>query len=134
LLQSTPKYAELNQLIRVDNSINRLKFHALAPEQACTSEAVYDLAYYQLAEASGGVKHDPCLNEDYSSFVASMINSSREMIPIFRLEPPAETILGIRLDGRLFNSYKLNEDGSLISLDLSFEDNPELVEVIYRQL
>jgi len=134
LLELTPKFAELNQLIRIDNPINRLKFHALAPDQPCTSEQVYDRAYYQLADASGGIKHDPCNSEDYSNFVASMINSSRELIPAFRMEPPAAAILGIRLDGRLFSSYQLAEDGSLIYLDISLEEKPELVEVIYRPI
>ncbi|MFW7379971.1 MAG: hypothetical protein ACOH5I_14250 [Oligoflexus sp.] len=133
LVQATPDFATLNQLLRLDNVISRLKFHALAPDQICTTEEVFDHTYYKLADASGGVKQDPCVSEDYSGFISSMIDSSKELTPVFRLEPPAASILGIRLDGRLFNSYQLSENGAQLAIDLSNEGAIEMIEVIYKK-
>lgn len=133
LAELTPDYAELWQVIRIDNPISGLKFHALAPNEVCTTEELYELSYYQLSDASGGVKLDPCKTDDYSEFVQSMINSSKKQAPAFRLEPPAAEILGVRLDGRLFSAFNLHKTGSIVYLDLQEGDESALIEIIYRK-
>jgi hypothetical protein len=136
LLAATPDWTALNTLLTETQPVARLKFHALAPDAQCTTEDVFDHAYYQLAEASGGQIQDPCQTDNYEAFVAAMIESSQEGILSLSLNEPAARILGARVDGELFDGYTLSEDGQTLTLTEAAAASLQgkTLEVIYEPL
>lgn len=134
LLERTPTFEELNSLVEEYENVEKLRFHALAPEVPCTSEDVHNLSYYKLVDASGGAKQDPCTDQNYQNFVQNMIRTSQHRPAVFKLSPPARAILAIRINDQLFNDFELEEDGRLLRLGVDPDFKLELVEVTYETL
>ena len=103
-------YKEVRDLALTDNTLQDLKFHALAPgkDKECTSENVYDKPYTALAKASGGREQSPCKVTDLAPFMKDMVEESQKSdSQEFTLSKRAGTILSVRVDGVPTKDYRV---------------------------
>jgi hypothetical protein len=133
LLASRPDADKLIEAIEESNSVAGVKFHALAPESACTGEGMYDLFYYDLVGFTQGVKADPCKTNDYTKPIADIVESSSTVEnPKFVLSKPAKKIIAVYVDGKKYSKYDLASDDQSITLKSIVTDAEVEIRVVYE--
>lgn len=109
LAATTPSYADLVKAALVDNKINALTFHAIAPQisGSCSQETFKATSYYKIVDDSKGEKTDICTLTDYAAFLSRMIAKSKATEPLFQLTLPASKILQVLVDGNPTSNYEI---------------------------
>jgi hypothetical protein len=136
LLKSIPSYSEIRALADKSNSIQSLRFHALAPEQQCagTGEGVHTKSYYKIAADSNGSKADVCTLANYGEFLKKTILESKAKEPVFTLEHPATEIVKVTVDGIEVKDYQLNSEKNGITIPGLDPTKKSMVVIEYRTL
>lgn len=136
LLASIPSYSEIRALADKSNSIQSLRFHALAPEQQCagTGEGVHTKSYYKIAADSNGSKADVCTLVNYGDFLKKTILESKAKEPVFMLERPASEIVKVTVDGVEVKDYQLSATKDSITIPSLDSNKKSTVTIDYRTL
>ena len=134
LTASIRSYQDLDQMAKVDNRINQLRFHAIAPDTKCTSEELWDKSYYALVDASNGEKGDPCALSDYTDFLGKMIATSKIQSPRFALANRVSLVDEVRVNGQVWNDYELLADEQAVVLGGLDPKQAVSVEISYTEL
>lgn len=136
LLSSIPSYSEIRALADKSNSIQSLRFHAIAPEQQCagTSEDVHTKSYYKIAADSNGNKADVCTLVNYGEFLKKTILESKVKEPVFMLERPASEIVKVTVDGVEVKDYDVSTTKDSITIPSLAPDKKSTVTIEYRTL
>ena len=79
LLAIQPTYAQLKAMVEEQQLVASFRVHAIAPRSDCSEPWIEDLdpAYFDVAEASGGVMADICDVDDYSEVIRSIVSPRR---------------------------------------------------------
>ena len=77
LIDSQLNSDEIIQLIKQNNNVSSVKFHAIAPLKKCSSEPeMIKKSYFELAQDSGGLIIDICDKVDYGTEFSKIIDLS----------------------------------------------------------
>ena len=81
LLAIQPTYAQLKAMVEEQQLVASFRVHAIAPRSDCSEPWIEDLdpAYFDVAEASGGVMADICDVDDYSEVIRSIVSRGAEI-------------------------------------------------------
>lgn len=129
LLALQPDYALLRAL--VTEPVAGFRVHALAPETEC-GERWAQASYFDVADASDGVRADFCTTEDYAAVIGSIARAgSVPQEPVLRLGHPAAEVVEVRgADGPL--AWSPTDDPQAIALAGELPERPTRVHVRYR--
>ena len=132
LIDNRKNFAQLEELTKVYNKINGLKFHAMAPASDCSSENTYDFSYYTLVDASKGQKGDYCVSNDYTEFLKKMVEASMVAEPVFEFGKTVTSIVRIKVDGEEVTDYKLNEDKTGVRIEGLDPKVPVDIQILFE--
>lgn len=116
LVDNRKNYAQLDELTKLYNKVESLKFHAMAPATEC-SENFDDTSYYTLVNDSKGEVADSCIADDYSVFLKNMVAASVTEEPVFKLTKPAIEVTKVLVEGEEISDYTVSEDGLSIRIE-----------------
>ena len=132
LIDSRPSYTELAQDLDELQPTAGLRLHALAPAAVCTIEQMYDFSYYTAADASGGSKADSCNTLDYTSFMESMVETSKKAVrAVFTLAKPASMIQGVSINGVATADFEILDAKNIAIPALEAMPGAFTIEVTY---
>src|SRR5690606_31049759 len=98
----------LRQEIEKSNSPAGVKFHALAPEEKCNAEKMHDYYYFDLVDATGGIKIDPCKTAEFAGPISTIVDSSTKVAaPSFVLSKTVDKILKVLVNDKETTAYTL---------------------------
>jgi hypothetical protein len=136
-----PSNDQIVAAIKKSNEVERVVFHALAPNEPppkdpCAENAEQwsslGTSYFLITDQTGGLKHNICATEGYPEFFARMVEQSNRQTYTIELAQPANKINSFTINGEPAENYKLLNKKKI---DFIFEAPPNktiLVEVGYH--
>ncbi|SMF22200.1 hypothetical protein [Pseudobacteriovorax antillogorgiicola] len=120
LRDNIKEYNSLRRLVRIDNQIKNLKFHAFAPRHStdCSlGESFSDASYYKLAEDSGGLTFDICDEPDYAKLLKNLVQNANVEEPSFNLKLSPRLISKVELNGKVLDRQWYRLDGNAVIIN-----------------
>ena len=130
LLVERPDFGELAELVAGTNTVSSFRVHAIAPASPC-AEDFDEPAYFDVADASGGVVLDICTEDDYSPLLGSIATEgARLQEPVVALSDLAVGVASVLLDGQ---PVGYSVEGRALRVDTELADEAAALEVVYRR-
>jgi hypothetical protein len=143
-----PSYASIKAQIAKANDIEKLTFHGIVPPgyvEDCTesaSEFGLGLSYYELIDASGGLKQNVCVSSGYEDFFSNIVkNAQAKTTKALKLDTAKAAVAGARpkvitvtVDGAATKAYEFDQDAGKVVLDLTKLEKKVLKVVVKYSL
>ncbi len=133
LKNNIPSLDAIKTKLSADNSVVGLKFHALAPDDKCTSEDLNGESYFPLITATKGLKNDPCKIKDYSAFIKDMVvEAVKPESGVFIMSKTPTKILKVLVDGKAVTDYVFEKDTGILTISSLSNTSDQKIEVTYK--